>query len=246
MPFDTTGPDILCRLRGIGRAYDVKTTIDASSTHALCAVDLCIGRRELVALIGPSGSGKTTLLNILGLLDRPTEGEYWLDGYATASHAADRRAVMRQEKIAFAFQAFHLLAQFSALDNVALPLVYRDLGWSAARKRAAQKLAQLGLADKVNKHPWQLSAGQQQRVGLARALVGAPSLLLADEPTGNLDPATASSAFSLFDQARREQDLAVVLVTHDHALARRCDRVIHIDGGRIVSDPGRSAAMSLC
>jgi ABC-type lipoprotein export system ATPase subunit len=230
----------LCRLRGVGRSHSAKAGIDDGAVSALCAVDLSIDQRELVALIGPSGSGKTTLLNILGLLDRPTEGEYWLDGQSTTTCTASQRALLRQRNIAFAFQAFHLLPQFSALDNVALPLVYRGLDWSAARQCAAQKLEQLGLTAKLDHFPGQLSAGQQQRVGLARALVGGPRLLLADEPTGNLDPATAASTFDLFDQARHTHEMAVVLVTHDHTIARRCDRVVHIDGGQIIHDPAAS------
>lgn len=220
-----------CLLRGIGRAHGDEVTVPV-----LHAIDLHIGSRELVALVGPSGSGKTSLLNILGLLDRPTSGEYWLDGVSTvAISSAGQRAALRQQKIAFAFQAFHLLPQFTALDNVALPLVYRDMDWRHARRLAVERLAQLGLAAKQNSYPWQLSAGQQQRVGLARALASSPRLLLADEPTGNLDPASADAALRLFDDARREQDVSIVLVTHDHSIAQRCDRVYRIEQGAIVS-----------
>jgi len=219
-----------CLLRGISKAHG-----DEMAVPVLHAIDMYIGSRELVALIGPSGSGKTSLLNILGLLDRPTSGEYWLDGVSTvASSSASQRAALRQQKIAFAFQAFHLLPQFTALDNVALPLVYRDTGWRQARRLAAERLAQLGLADKQFSYPWQLSAGQQQRVGLARALASNPRLLLADEPTGNLDPVSADAALRLFDDARREQDVSIVLVTHDHGIAQRCDRIYRIEQGAIV------------
>ncbi|MDQ0086065.1 ABC-type lipoprotein export system ATPase subunit [Variovorax boronicumulans] len=229
-------------MRGVSKTHGGQTAVPV-----LHGIDLHIGSRELVALVGPSGSGKTSLLNILGLLDRPTSGEYWLDGVSTAEiSSAGQRAALRQQKIAFAFQAFHLLPQFTALDNVALPLVYRNAGWRHARRLASERLTQLGLADKQGSYPWQLSAGQQQRVGLARALASSPRLLLADEPTGNLDPVSADAALRLFDDARREQDVSIVLVTHDHGIARRCDRVYRIEHGAIVSATTAPSAASPC
>ncbi|WP_230948996.1 ABC transporter ATP-binding protein [Burkholderia diffusa] len=202
----------------------------------LKGLDLCLAPGEFVAIVGRSGCGKTTLLNLLGLLDRPCSGYYWLDGHET-SHLNNReRALLRQRKIAFIFQAFHLLPQLSALDNVALPLVYRGYGWRAARMQAGAMMQGLGLSSKINSPPKSLSGGQQQRVGVARALVSSPALLLADEPTGNLDGALALAAYELLNEVRRHSSAAIVLVTHDEAMAKRCDRLYRLQEGSWVSN----------
>ena len=201
----------------------------------LKGVSLAIRRGEMVALMGASGSGKTTLMNILGCLDRPTSGKYWLDGQEMSRLSNDQRAMIRNQKIGFVFQSFNLLARTSALDNVMMPLTYTASGLSdrEARKRATQVLERVGLGDRLDHHPSQLSGGQQQRVAIARALVNNPPLLFADEPTGNLDSKTSKEIMRMFQRLSSEDGITVVLVTHDAGVAHYAKRVIRISDGLI-------------
>jgi putative ABC transport system ATP-binding protein len=203
--------------------------------RALDGVDLFIGRNEYVALIGPSGSGKSTLMNLLGCLDTPSAGHYLLNGRDTATLDDNELAHVRNREVGFVFQSFHLLPRMSVLDNVMQPLVYRGLPRAERRRRAAESLARVGLGNRLDHRPNQLSGGQRQRVAVARALVGEPSLLLADEPTGNLDSRTSEEIMALFD-ALHAQGQTVVVVTHEPDIAAHCHRTVRIGDGRIVED----------
>jgi len=199
-------------------------------------LSLSVTTGEFCALIGPSGSGKTTLMNLIGLLDRPSNGAIRIGGTNTEKLTADETATIRGKLIGFIFQSFHLLPRYSALDNVALPLIYRGIGKVQRRAMAAKALREVGLADRMTHRPDELSGGQRQRVAIARALVGEPSLLLADEPTGNLDSRTADEIMSLFLTLNAELGLTVLLVTHDPTIAARCPRRIVMHDGRIEDD----------
>ena len=201
----------------------------------LKGVSLQIGRGEMVALMGASGSGKSTLMNILGCLDRPTSGEYWLDGREVSALSADERAQLRNHKFGFVFQNFNLLPRTSALDNVAMPLAYADghLSDRQARRQARQALERLGLDDRLHHYPSQLSGGQQQRVAIARALINSPPLIFADEPTGNLDSRTSAEVLRLFQQLNEQDDITIIIVTHDPTVAQSARRVICIHDGLI-------------
>ncbi len=201
----------------------------------LKGVSLKIGRGEMVALMGASGSGKSTLMNILGCLDRPTSGEYWLDGQEVSHLSSDMRALVRNRKIGFVFQSFNLLPRTSALENVIMPLSYTagNLSDKEARRRAAEVLKLVGLADRLDHEPSQLSGGQQQRVAIARALINHPPVLFADEPTGNLDSRTSREVLAMFQRLNREEGITIVLVTHDAGVARHARRTIRIHDGII-------------
>jgi ABC-type lipoprotein export system ATPase subunit len=203
----------------------------------LKGMSLMIERGELVALMGASGSGKTTLMNILGCLDRPTSGRYILDGQAVESLSADQRAIVRNKKIGFCFQQFNLLPRTSALKNVMMPLSYapEELPSGEARARAMRLLNIVGLGDRTDHQPSQLSGGQQQRAAIARALIGNPALLLADEPTGALDSKTSAEILKLFQKLNEEEGITIILVTHDPEVAGHARRVIRIRDGRIES-----------
>ena len=205
------------------------------AVRALDGVTLDIARGEFVAVMGPSGSGKSTLMNLLGCLDRPSAGEYWLDGRAVSALSGDELAAVRNRGIGFVFQSFNLLPRASALDNVELPLVYGGAPAAERRARAREMLARFGLADRSDHLPAQLSGGQQQRVAIARALVARPPLLLADEPTGALDSRTSAGILALLQGLNRE-GLTVVLVTHDAGVARCARRILHFLDGRLVRD----------
>ena len=202
----------------------------------LKGVSLQVEQGELVSLMGASGSGKSTLMNILGCLDRPTSGQYWLDGREISQLSADQRAMLRNSKLGFVFQSFNLLPRTSALDNVAMPLSYGEANLSEreARQRAQEMLALVGLQDRVHHEPNQLSGGQQQRVAIARSLVNRPQVLLADEPTGNLDSKTSEDILSLFQKLNQEGGITIILVTHDPMVARHGRRTIHIHDGLVV------------
>jgi putative ABC transport system ATP-binding protein len=200
--------------------------------HALNGVSLKINDGEWVAITGPSGSGKSTLMAILGCLDSPTSGSYYFDGVDVAQMRDDQLAAVRNQKIGFVFQQFNLLARTSALDNVALPLMYASGNHQHVRVTAA--LEAVGLKDRMNHHPNELSGGQQQRVAIARALVTEPSILLADEPTGNLDSKTSKEIMQLFAELHRARGITVIFVTHDPSIAANAERVIHIQDGQVV------------
>jgi ABC-type lipoprotein export system ATPase subunit len=209
----------------------------------LKGISLKIGRGEMVALMGASGSGKSTLMNILGCLDRPTSGEYWLDGQEVSRFSSDARALVRNRKIGFVFQSFNLLPRTSALENVSMPLSYTagNLSDREARRRAVEMLQLVGLADRLDHEPSQLSGGQQQRVAIARALINHPPVLFADEPTGNLDSRTSGEVLDMFQQLNREERITIVLVTHDAEVARHAQRIIRIHDG-VIQDGASSEA----
>jgi putative ABC transport system ATP-binding protein len=219
-------------LRGVAKDYES----GAGVVRALREVDLTILPGEFVAIVGASGSGKSTLMNILGCLDRPTRGTYELAGVTVGDRGNDGRAIIRNRLIGFIFQGFNLLPRTTALENCELPLQYRGFSRAQRRKRALAALAQVGLEDRVHHTPNQLSGGQQQRVAIARALVTDPPLLLADEPTGNLDTRTSLEVLALLQKLNRERGITIALVTHEHDIAACASRVITVRDGRIVSD----------
>ncbi len=210
----------------------------------LKGVSLSVARGELVALMGASGSGKSTLMNILGCLDRATSGEYWLDGREVSKLTLDQRALVRNQKLGFVFQNFNLLPRTSALENVMMPLSYTDdrLSDREARRRSEEMLRRVGLEDRMNHEPSQLSGGQQQRVAIARSLVNRPSILFADEPTGNLDSHTSEEVLRMFEQLNEEEGITIILVTHDANVAGHARRVIRIHDGVIVNDAFAASA----
>jgi putative ABC transport system ATP-binding protein len=216
-------------LEGITKEYPM----GAELVRALQGIDLTIGANELVAVMGPSGSGKSTLMNILGCLDVPTAGRYWLDGRDVAGLSQSELARVRGRRIGFVFQTFELLPRQTALRNVELPLTYS--GGPDRRGRAAEALHRVGLADRMTHRPNQMSGGQRQRVAIARALVQRPALLLADEPTGNLDTQTGEEILDLFVDLHREGQ-TIVIVTHEAGVAARCHRIVRIRDGRVESD----------
>src|ERR1700694_3076476 len=203
--------------------------------EALRGVTFTITRGEYVAIMGPSGSGKSTLMNLLGCLDRPTTGRYFLDGSDVSTLGDDQLAAIRLKKLGFVFQGFNLLPRTTALKNVALPLFYAGLGTRARNTVALERLNEVGLADRADHKPSELSGGQQQRVPIARALVNAPAVLLADEPTGNLDSQTSEELMGLF-RVLNEGGRTIIMVTHDEDVARHAKRVIRVRDGRIVDD----------
>jgi putative ABC transport system ATP-binding protein len=224
---------MLIELRDITKIYDLGEV----QVEALVGARLDIDEGEFVALIGPSGSGKSTLMNTLGCLDRPTRGSYKLAGEEIAIMSRDERARIRNARIGFVFQNFNLLARTTALENVELPLLYaRGLSARQRRQRAIDKLTLVGLADRLHHHPSQLSGGQQQRVAIARALVNEPSILLGDEPTGNLDSKTSREVIGLLSELNEQERLTVILVTHDPEVAKSARRTVVLRDGRIVAD----------
>ncbi len=206
------------------------------TVEALRGVTLRIPEGQFVAVVGKSGSGKSTLMNILGCLDRPSEGVYRLRGEDVSGLSADERAELRSREIGFVFQSFNLIPRTSAVENVELPLVYRDDAGAETRERALAALDRVGLAGRADHHPSQLSGGEQQRVAIARALVGEPTLVMADEPTGNLDSRTSLDIMEILTGLHRERGLTVVLVTHEAEVAAFCERVLTFRDGRLVED----------
>ena len=224
----------LIRITGLRKSY----VLGDVTVHALRGVDVEIARGTFVTVVGASGSGKSTFMNILGLLDRPTGGQYYLEGEDVSSFDRDRRAVLRNRKIGFVFQNFNLLPRTSALENVELPLLYNGQPTSAAeRNRKALGLLQaVGLGERAHHTPNQLSGGQQQRVAIARALVNDPEILLADEPTGNLDSRTSVEIMEILQRLNRDKGITIILITHEHDIAEYGHRVITFRDGRVVSD----------
>lgn len=217
--------------RALGRSYPMGET----TVHALRSIDLTIARGEYLAIMGPSGSGKSTLMNILGCLDRPDNGEYWLDGELVSRLGDSQLAGVRNREIGFIFQTFNLLARADALHNVELPLIYAGVPRRQRRARSEAALLKVGLAERMHHRPGELSGGQRQRVAVARALVTGPSLLLADEPTGNLDSATASDIMGLFAELHAQGN-TIVLVTHDAQVAGHAHRIVRLLDGQVASD----------
>jgi putative ABC transport system ATP-binding protein len=223
--------DAVIVTRNLQRDYDMGGEI----VHALRGVDITIRKNEFVAIMGPSGSGKSTLMNLIGCLDSPTGGEYWLNGHRVSELGDDALARIRNKEIGFVFQTFNLLPRATALHNVELPLVYAGLGSKERRAQAADALDRVGLKDRMQHRPNELSGGQRQRVAIARALVNRPSILLADEPTGNLDSATSEEIMLLFDALHREGQ-TILLVTHEHDIAAHALRQVHLRDGRVERD----------
>ncbi len=222
----------LIELSGISKSYRTGDVV----TPVLFGIDLQVSQGDYVALMGPSGSGKSTLMNLLGLLDRADGGHYRLDGQDVTGLSAAQHAEVRNRTIGFVFQSFNLLKRMNVLENVALPLLYAGQSRAAARKRAQEVLDQVGLATLGHRMPNQLSGGQQQRVAIARSLVNRPPLLLADEPTGNLDTKTTNEVLEVIGQLNREQGLTIVIVTHEADVARHAKRLVKLKDGVVVYD----------
>lgn len=228
------------------RTIDLWKTYEmgAEEIHALQGVSFEIQRGEYVAIMGPSGSGKSTLMNLIGCLDTPTRGEYRLNSRLVSSMDDDELAYIRNREIGFVFQTFNLLPRASALQNVELPLIYAGVPAGERRNRALEALQEVELGDRIHHRPNELSGGQRQRVAIARALVNRPSIILADEPTGNLDSRTGNEIMALFDRLHRENH-TIVLVTHELDIAQHAERIIHILDGKIYSDERQSSRMAV-
>lgn len=209
--------------------------LDGVNVHALRGINFSVDRGEFIAIMGPSGSGKSTLMNIIGCLDLPDSGSYILDGQNVAQKRLDELATLRNRSLGFVFQNFNLLSRTSALENVEVPLVYAGMARQERRARARELLQQVGLGDRLQHLPNQLSGGQQQRVAIARALVNRPALLLADEPTGNLDSATSDDIISLLDDLNKREQLTIVLITHEPEIAARAHRRMILRDGMLSS-----------
>lgn len=228
---DIPTPDIIILTHNLSRDYE----LGAEVVHALRDVDLQIRRNEFVAIMGPSGSGKSTLMNLLGCLDTPTGGEYWLNSQKVSELDDDELARIRNKEIGFVFQTFNLLPRATALHNVELPLIYAGIPAKQRRERAADALNRVGLGDRMEHRPNELSGGQRQRVAIARALVNNPSILLADEPTGNLDSVTSQEIMEVFE-ALHGHGHTIILITHEHDIATHSQRQVHLLDGRIERD----------
>ena len=228
---DTPLPDIVILTHKLTRDYDMGGEV----VRALRGVSLQIRKNEYVAVMGPSGSGKSTLMNLIGCLDTPTAGEYWLNGQKVSALSDDELARIRNKEIGFVFQTFNLLPRANALHNVELPLIYAGLPGKERRAQAARALERVGLADRMDHRPNELSGGQRQRVAIARALVNVPSILLADEPTGNLDSATGEEIMRLFEELWSGGQ-TIVLVTHEHDIAAHARRQLHLRDGLVERD----------
>lgn len=221
----------MIQLKGIKKIY---STGDIQ-VHALRGVDFYIGAGEFVSIMGPSGSGKSTTMNVLGCLDKPTEGEYFLDGVDVAKATSNELAAIRNQKIGFVFQGFNLLPRTTALENVELPMLYAGIGGKERRRRAIEALESVGLGDRINHRPKELSGGQQQRVAIARALVGRPAIILADEPTGNLDSRSSEEVMGIFQRLHSVGN-TIIVVTHEPDIAEYTRRIIRFRDGHIERD----------
>ncbi|MEQ8766357.1 MAG: ABC transporter ATP-binding protein [Planctomycetota bacterium] len=226
----------LIEVQGLEKSYQM----GATTVRALRGVDVRIDRNEYVAIMGPSGSGKSTLMNLLGCLDTPTSGKFWLNGRNVAELDEDQLAAIRNEEIGFVFQSFHLLARATAIQNVELPLIYRGMPSEERHRRALEALAHVDLADRGTHRPNEMSGGQRQRVAIARALVTQPSLLLADEPTGNLDSKVSEEIMDLFDRLHADGN-TIVIVTHERDIAARTKRILFLRDGQLEVDASTSS-----
>lgn len=229
LPSNSSSNPILIRLEAVEKVYGSGNT----AVHALDQVDLMIHQGEYCSIMGASGSGKSTAMNIIGCLDRPTAGRYYLDNVAVAGLADEQLAEIRNRKIGFVFQQFHLLPQISALENVILPMIYAGISTNERRDRAFEALTKVGLGNRINSRPNQLSGGQQQRVAIARAIVNEPLLLLADEPTGALDSHTTKEVLEIFGELN-SSGITVVMVTHESEVAKLTERIVWFKDGKIV------------
>ncbi|MFZ9570155.1 MAG: ABC transporter ATP-binding protein [Vulcanococcus sp.] len=222
----------------VAELQHIRKTYGSGDTTVVALDDLSmsVGRGEYVAVMGTTGSGKSTAMNILGCLDRPSSGSYRLNGTAVEQLSDDQLADLRNRELGFVFQQFHLLGELNALENVMLPMVYASVPAEERKERGIQALQRVGLGERLYNKPNQLSGGQQQRVALARALINQPNLLLADEPTGALDSRTTAEVLDLFDELHRDQGMTIVLVTHEHDVAARAERIVHFHDGRLVAE----------
>ena len=223
----------IIRIEGLHKTY----ALDGVQVHALRGIDLTLNQGEYLAIMGPSGSGKSTLMNIIGCLDVADAGHYWLNGQDVTQFSSDELAEIRNRELGFVFQNFNLLPRTSALENVETPLIYAGVNKRERRQRSQQMLERVGLADRLYHLPNQLSGGQQQRVAIARALVTHPSLLLADEPTGNMDTATSAELLALLDELNQEQGLTIALITHEPEVAARAQRNMTLRDGLLEARP---------
>ena len=230
--------DAIIRTLGLTREY----VMGAEIVRALRGVDLEIASNDYVAIMGPSGSGKSTMMNLIGCLDTPTAGQYWLNGLEVSKMTDDELARVRNQEIGFVFQTFNLLPRATALHNVELPLVYAGIPSKARRERAKAALASCGLADRMDHKPNELSGGQRQRVAIARALVTEPSIILADEPTGNLDSTTSEEIMKVLAELHETRGQTIIMVTHEHDIAQHAHRVVTLHDGLISSDSRRARA----
>ncbi len=222
---------IVIRTADLWKTYEM----GSEQIHAVSGVSIDIHKGEYVAIMGPSGSGKSTLMNLIGCLDTPTSGQYYINGHLVSDLSDDELARIRNKEIGFVFQTFNLLPRASALHNVELPLIYNGTPAAERVERARQTLGSVDLADRTSHKPAELSGGQRQRVAIARALINNPSILLADEPTGNLDSATGAEIMELFDRLHQQQN-TIVLVTHEHDIAMHAHRIIHLRDGKVEKD----------
>jgi putative ABC transport system ATP-binding protein len=229
----TPSTDTIISVQDLWKTYEM----GSEQVHALRGVNLQILKNEYVAIMGPSGSGKSTLMNLIGCLDSPTAGEYWLNGHRVSELEDDELARIRNKEIGFVFQTFNLLPRATSLHNVELPLVYAGMGAKERREQATDALTRVGLGDRMQHRPNELSGGQRQRVAIARALVNKPSILLADEPTGNLDSATGEDIMALFE-ALHVSGQTIVVVTHEHDIAEHARRQVHLKDGKVERDFG--------
>jgi len=233
---DTPRPDVIILTHKLTREYDMGSEL----VRALRGVSVQIQKNEYVAVMGPSGSGKSTLMNLIGCLDTPTSGEYWLNSQKVSDLADDELARIRNKEIGFVFQTFNLLPRADALHNVELPLIYAGMSARSRRERAVHALERVGLGNRMDHKPNELSGGQRQRVAIARALVNEPSILLADEPTGNLDSTTSQEIMGVFAELH-QQGQTVVMVTHEQDIAAHAERVITLRDGIVATDQARAA-----
>lgn len=223
----------LIRMRGIVKRFYIGQPNELEILHG---IDLDVKEGEFVSIVGASGSGKSTLMNMIGVLDRPTEGTYWLDGTDVQDAQDDELSQIRNRKIGFVFQNFNLISRTNAIENVELPMLYAGIGRKERRKRAEELLDIVGMSDRADHNPNELSGGQKQRIAIARAMANSPSILLADEPTGALDSATGRMVMDIFHRLNKEEHKTIVLITHSNELAAETDRILTINDGKIVSD----------